>query len=428
MARLTVIADDLTGALDTGVQFANRCVSVRVAAVHGTAAVHEELFQADVAVIDAEVRHRSRQEAYKICLELVQQALRCGTDSVYIKTDSGLRGNIGAMFQAALDASGAAAAYYAPALPRMNRLTRGGIQYIDGVPINESVFGKDPFEPVRSPYIKDLFKNCRAAVVTCQPRNLPPPPQNGQQIVICDAENTMDFQCIVMELQRTNSLKILGGCAGFAAALPPFLGLAGEPIRLPCIKAPLLVICGSLNPITKRQLEYGAAHGGVRISLQSEQLAAGYFESRAGQDFLTQIEQRMQGGCDMLIDTDGTETAEDADTAEQLRGQIAEQLGLLMALLIKRPAADHYLPMIIGGDTLMGFMQQLSEAEISPLGEAAPGAVLFTAPMAAHASRIIVSKSGGFGDEDLLSRIRQNLQKGTEDDEAVSTYHAAAGI
>lgn len=428
MARLTVIADDLTGALDTGVQFANRCVSVRVAAVYGTAAVHEELFQADVAVIDAEVRHRSRQQAYKICLELVQQALRCGTDSVYIKTDSGLRGNIGAMFQAALDASGAAAAYYAPALPRMNRLTRGGIQYIDGVPINESVFGKDPFEPVRSPYIKDLFKNCRAEVVTCQPRNLPPPPQEGQQIVICDAENAMDFQYIGMELQRTNSLKILGGCAGFAAELPPFLGLAGEPIRLPCIKAPLLVLCGSLNPITKRQLEYGAAHGGIRISLQNEQLTPDYFASPAGQDFLTQIEQQMQSRCDVLIDTGGIETAEDTSEVEQLRGQIAGQLGLLMALLLRRPAADHYLPMIIGGDTLMGFMQQLSEAEISPLGEAAPGAVLFTAPLAAHVSRIIVSKSGGFGDEDLLSRIRQNLQKGTEDDEAVSTYHAATGI
>ena len=158
MARLTVIADDLTGALDTGVQFANRCVSVRVAAVHGTAAVHEELFQADVAVIDAEVRHRSQQQAYKICLELVQQAQRCGTDSVYIKTDSGLRGNIGAMFQAALDASGAAVAYYAPALPRMNRLTQGGIQYIDGVPINESVFGKDMKFLPRKPYIRKISK------------------------------------------------------------------------------------------------------------------------------------------------------------------------------------------------------------------------------------------------------------------------------
>lgn len=427
MARLTVIADDLTGALDTGVQFANRCVSVRVAAVNDSAAVHGELFRADVAVIDAEVRHKTPQQAYNICLALVQQALRCGTDAVYIKTDSGLRGNIGAMFQAALDASGAAAAYYAPALPRMNRLTRGGIQYIDGVPINESVFGQDPFEPVRSPYVKDLFTDCRAAAVSCQPRSLPPPPRNGQQIVICDAENGMDFQCIAMELQRTNRLKILGGCAGFAAALPPFLGLVGEPINLPCINAPLLVLCGSLNPITKRQLEYGAAHGGVRISLQSEQLTPGYFTSPAGQDFLTQIEQRMQGGCDMLIDTGGTETAEDADKAERLRGQIAAQLGQLMTLLLDRPAADNYLPMIIGGDTLMGFMQQLLEAEISPLGEAAPGAVLFTAPLAAHVSRIIVSKSGGFGTEDLLSRIRQNLQKGTED-EAVSTCHAAAGI
>ena len=104
-----------------------------------------------------------------------------------------------------------------------------------------------------------------------------------------------------------------------------------------------------------------------------------------------------------------------------------ERDGLLMALLLERPAADNYLPMIIGGDTLMGFMQQLPEAEISPLGEAAPGAVLFMALMAGHVSRIIVSKSGGFGTEDLLSRIRQNLQKGTED-EAISTCHAAAGI
>lgn len=61
MARLTVIADDLTGALDTGVQFANRCVSVRVAAVN-VAAVPEEIFHADVAVIDAEVRHKTSQQ------------------------------------------------------------------------------------------------------------------------------------------------------------------------------------------------------------------------------------------------------------------------------------------------------------------------------------------------------------------------------
>ena len=208
----------MTGALDTGVQFANRCVSVRVAAVNA-AAVPEEIFHADVAVIDAEVRHKTSQQAYNICLGLVQQALRCGTDTVYIKTDSGLRGNIGAMFQAALDAGGAAVAYYAPALPQMNRLTRGGIQYIDGVPIDKSVFGQDPFEPVHSPYVKDLFRNCRAAIISCGPRALPPPPQHGQQIVICDAEKPVALAGIMGGANSgmdENTTSLLFECATFA--------------------------------------------------------------------------------------------------------------------------------------------------------------------------------------------------------------------
>ena len=80
-------------------------------------------------------------------------------------------------------------------------------------------------------------------------------------------------------------------------------------------------------------------------------------------------------------------------------GRSRNKLGPLMALPPERPAADNAsADAIIGGDTLMGFMQQLPEAEISPLGEAAPGAVLLPlALMAGHVSRIIVSKSGGFG-------------------------------
>ena len=79
MARLTVIADDLTGALDTGVQFANRCVSVRVAAVNA-AAVPEEIFHADVAVIDAEVRHKTSQQAEQTPFTS-KRTLVCGATS-----------------------------------------------------------------------------------------------------------------------------------------------------------------------------------------------------------------------------------------------------------------------------------------------------------------------------------------------------------
>ena len=67
----------------------------------------------------------------------------------YKKTDSALRGNIGAELSAALDGSGAGVLSFLPAFPRMNRTTAAGIHYIDGIPAAKSVFGQDPFNPVK---------------------------------------------------------------------------------------------------------------------------------------------------------------------------------------------------------------------------------------------------------------------------------------
>lgn len=413
MANLTVIADDLTGALDTGVQFANSHASVRVATVQNTSDIRDDIFDCDVAVLDAEVRHRPPQEAYEHCIAVVRAALQNGSRVIYIKTDSGLRGNIGAMFQAALDGTGTTFAAYAPALPRMGRITRNGVAYIDGIPINKTAFGQDPFEPVRSPYVRDLFADYRLAV-----RNYPVGGRwdtssfSEPTVGIFDICNNGDFQNLAMHLQRTGQMHVLGGCAGFAAILPQYLGLSGPLAALPDINAPLLVLCGSLNPITKRQLEYGEQRGGIRVGLQDEQLRPGYFDSEAGQAFLDLVDGYMASGRDILIDTGGSAKAETAEEADQLRGIIANQLGALMVQMLERPQAVHYLPMIIGGDTLMGFMQQLPQAEISPIGEVAPGAVLFSAILESKDSRVLVSKSGGFGSEDLLDRIHSNLQKG----------------
>lgn len=427
MAHLIVIADDLTGALDTGVQFANSNVLIRVAAAAKVEDIPADIFDCDIAVLDAELRHRTAQEAYRHCAAVVQAAVQRGAQTIYLKTDSGLRGNIGAMFQAALDSTGATFAAFAPALPRMGRVTCGGIAYIDGLPIDKSVFGQDPFEPVRSPYVKDLFTGCQAVVKNYpvgggwDTQNLTKP-----TIGIFDAACAEDFTAIANHLKQTGQLQILGGCAGFAASLPPIFGLEGPPVRLPCVDAPLLVLCGSLNPITKCQLEYGAKHGGIRISLQEEQLQPGYFDTPNGQAFLQKLTICMVSGRDILMDTGGTEKAESAGQADALRQVIAGQLGDLMCRLLAQAGSGSYLPMIIGGDTLMGFMQHLPQAEISPLGEAAPGAVLFSAVLPQN-TRLIISKSGGFGSEDLLANIHSNLQKGINN-EAISACHAASGI
>ena len=157
MVKLLLIADDFTGALDTGIQFAKYGAATRILT---SSEIDGNLQQSDlteVLVIDTETRHLARQDAYEKVYRLVQKARAANIPYIYKKTDSGLRGNIGCELQAVIDASGERFLPFIPALPAMNRVTVRGIHYVEGIPIHESEFGKDPFEPVVSSSVMDLF-------------------------------------------------------------------------------------------------------------------------------------------------------------------------------------------------------------------------------------------------------------------------------
>ena len=156
MVKLLIIADDFTGALDTGVQFS----------AHGavTSVITDPAFDftkvdssIQVLVMDAETRHLEPEQAYSVVRKAVEHALAAGVCCIYKKTDSALRGNIGAELTAVLDAAGTDRLPFIPAFPKMNRITQNGVHLIDGVPVAESVFGRDPFEPVRHSRISDIL-------------------------------------------------------------------------------------------------------------------------------------------------------------------------------------------------------------------------------------------------------------------------------
>ena len=160
MLRLLIIADDFTGALDTGVQFAACGVSTRV--VVGETA---ELAgcESTVLVVDTETRHLSAAAAGAAIETLTRRAVNAGVPCIYKKTDSALRGNIGAELSALLRASGASQLPFLPAFPQIGRTTEGGIHYISGVPVNKSPFGIDPFEPAR--FLKS-FKQSKILIIS----------------------------------------------------------------------------------------------------------------------------------------------------------------------------------------------------------------------------------------------------------------------
>jgi uncharacterized protein YgbK (DUF1537 family) len=412
--RLVIIADDFTGALDVSVQFAPYDVIIKIAMGQS---VDESAFtrgDADVLVVDAETRHLSAGAADAAVRRLVAMAVAADTQVIYLKTDSGLRGNVGATLTAALMESNRSFLAFAPAFPDMHRPTLGGVQYNEGVPIHLSPFGQDPFEPVRTSSVADLFEG-REVRLRFYPRaRTYDTAADAPTIGIFDAERNEDFRLIGEALKRDGRLALLAGCAAFASVLPALMGMRGRCVDRPLPEKPLLVLCGSLNPITRRQLRAAAAAGFRRITLtRSQQSTPGYLETDEGRRLTDSVRAALDGETGVILETEGIdeETLETLRMADEAGKQAvsraaADRLGEILKRLLYEGPSDRFLPMIIGGDTLTGIMRQLPSPDITVEREIDPGVVMFSVAFAGRTVRM-VSKSGGFGDERLLLRIAE---------------------
>ena len=209
------------------------------------------------------------------------------------------------------------------------------------------------------------------------------------------------------------------GCAGVATVLPGLLGLTRqEPPELPPLDPGLFVLCGSVNPITQRQLDHGEANGFTRVHIPPEiKLAPGRFREEEGQAFLSGWKQQMESASWMILDANDAdpgnrETAECAARAgmdiEEVRQRISESLGIILASLAESPAGRTLL--ITGGDTLLTGMNRLKVHRMVPLTEVFPGVVLSRVSLCGR-PRYVMTKSGGFGKETLLSDLKELMEQ-----------------
>ena len=400
MPKLLIIADDLTGALDTGVKFAEAGLTTAVSTRCESCPADSS---ADVAVLCADTRHLPGEEAYREIRSIVE-ANRDRFPLLMKKTDSGLRGNIGAELQAFLDGTGESALAFLPALPEMHRVTRGGVQYIDGVPVSKSVFGRDPFEPVLDDDISVLLsRQCSVPtrVISREEAGSTLRDTGGPVIRIYDSETSEDMRRAVSRLLSDGQTHLLAGCAGLAQALAGELsGSAAAPGR-PSEHDTLLVVCESVNNVSARQLDYAESRGFERVHLPME-----YLLGEGDDPILGTIAEKCAAPVPLVLDT--FTTAEEAsanispEELEERRQRISRRLGGLIRELMN--CGVHRRILIIGGDTLLALMDELNCASITPLYEPDRGVVLFELEYAGETRRIM-SKSGGFGSEDLLTRL-----------------------
>lgn len=414
MILLLIVADDFTGALDTGVQFAAQGVQTRV--VVG-ADVELTTYEATVLVVDTETRHLPPDEAYDIIARLIERARRAGVRYIYKKTDSALRGNIGAELAAVLNASGYRQLPFLPAFPQIGRITCEGVHYVKGIPVAESPFGMDPFEPVKHSVVtKVIAEQCNLTATSfpalTEADNVP----EDTGILVFDATDTDDLYCTGRKLLEQGGLHIMAGCAGFAAVLPKLLGIAIETSRsLPTLNPRLLVGCGSVNPITLAQMDRAESAGFTRLRLTPRQkLESGYWQSDEGRLALERIEQMLTDNPYCIIETNdlmGNQLTADYAARlgidqETLRVRIASSLGYLIGEIFTSPSLGTLL--LTGGDTLLECMNCIGVSELEPLCELEKGIVLASFTYNGY-TRHVIAKSGGFGQESLLIDLAERI-------------------
>jgi uncharacterized protein YgbK (DUF1537 family) len=417
MVELLVLADDFTGALDAGVQFAQQSiptlVSTRIELLDQ--GVDEEI---SAVVLDLETRHLSPMEAAGRVRQAVQLAQRRGVASFYKKTDSTLRGNVGSELAALLEATGTAFLALIPAYPKNGRITIAGRQYIDGVPLHLSPYGQDPQNPVSSSHVPDIIASQTSIPVhVVEPHaslQLEWLKTGGNRIVVFDARTDEDLRLIAEKLKHSGLSRVTAGCAGFAEQLPSALDLKRGAVSKCVCPSQLLLVCGSTNRISLEQIEAAAQSGLERIALHPGQLLdQARMEDLFERYLWPRIREKLAGGGDLILQTARGEAdptrfhqfaQEHGLQAQAVPRLVVQALGDLVGRILRFHGG--LTPVVFGGDTAFAVMETLGLPKVLPIEQIAHGVVV-SKMINASIDLPLITKAGGFGPPTLVQEIQR---------------------
>lgn len=398
--RVAIIADDLTGAADTGVQLAR--AGYRTAVVFRGAPV-PTAGSLDAVALDTDSRSLTADLASKRVLEAAGEVR--DAQIVYKKIDSTLRGPLAAEVAAALEATGRDLAVVAPAFPAAGRTTVNGTQLVYGVPVHETEAKNDPRTPVTDGHLPTLLAEA-ASVVSLGVEELADPATvrqaledaDGPLCVVADAEHDEDLEALARAVPDARRVLWVGS-AGLASALGrlypgPHTEVAPDSTPV----GGVLVVVGSLSGVSRRQLRDLEEHGCTVVPVTGLGTVG-----RA----ISAVENTLaEGSCAAVRSSDERDSV-DAEAVVEALSEVAAGLsgkGLFDALVLT------------GGDTAVGVARRLGAAGILLEGEVETGMPVGT--LIGPNPYRVVTKAGGFGEKDTLTRVVERLLAGGKESEA----------
>ena len=347
---IVVIADDITGAAE-------------LAGMACSCGLHTEMLtkmaprlpSCDVLVMATDTRSMTEGDAVACTIATARQLAGYGC-RLFKKTDSALRGHIMAEIQALLSVTDYGSVVFIPANPSKNRIIRQGVYYVDGVPIDETDFSRDPEFPAFSSLMTERF-----------------PTASEMGVVIPNVESMEDIHAAIDDVPEDT---LLVGAADLFSVWLQGMGHVRQDAFKPAHVggSDIILVCGSTQskavrpdiPTSSMPLEVydDVAH----VSLWKEQAVALYEERHA---IALNIPHRHLTGREVAV---------------RLRGMMAEVVKTLV---------ERHLPanlVIEGGATAYCCLKSLGWDTFHVIGEMSPGVV----SMEATNGTVVTLKPGSY--------------------------------
>jgi len=389
--RLGVLADDFTGAIDTGVSFTSWGYDVWFY-------LTEEQSHSDKEVVIATTLSREIPE--ELAIQRTQQMVAHMSERrLFKKIDSTMRGHVASEIHAILGTSNLPAAVICPATIETGRTIENGLLYVHGNPLSQTAFAHDPYWPATSDEMTRLLRNPdtihiplsvvrRGADVLATVFS-----QTEHPLITVDASNHHDLLTIASATLKTGLLPC--GAMGFCKAWIQVMH-GSAPTRQPSSSTihnprfPLLLIIGSAHPANQQQVSY------LEDNAQTEkiQLSAGCSFNTLERDMLQALERSP-----LVLLQMPAERITDADTLHDLRYGIAN---MVQSVIQQVKIAGL---VVVGGETASIIASNLQISAIQILREIEAGVPLGRIIGGLADSLLIVTKAGGFGSERTLGSI-----------------------
>ena len=417
-----IIADDLTGANDTALQFFKNGCSAKIIIDYEQDFSEEN--NIDVYAISSESRNIDKKEAVDRVLDIINKLnASINPENYYKKIDSTLRGNTGLEILAVLEATGLDAALVAPAYIEENRTTIGAYQLLNGIPIERTQCALDPKAPIVESYIPNILKkdfnpqlenlidkidfkiiSKGAGPITLKINELI---QKGKKIIVLDAISTVDLEQIALAINKSNYKILPVGSAGLANAINKLNDndkKFDKITHLPDIAT--LLVSGSATKLTYNQIKKLKEENKdiFFVDLKVKDVIA-----ELDENLIDEIVQKLNSKVDVVVHWSDMleELKEESAKNELIDAGIAQNefsskiTNYLADLLYEINLKAYFSLVMIGGETSYKCVSKINSKYLQVLD-----AIMPAIPLCIDANgKIIVTKSGNFGTFDTLVLI-----------------------